>query len=186
MLDRLLPRRAQDALLRIIENASAGGVLAPLRGSSVSLVTALSFQSRPRPMLAIAPKLEDAEAFAADLTTLLPHHSILHFPEFEILPYDSRSPYKGITGQQVEVLHRILQGEPCIVVTSAKGFKWKVQPPEEILDYTLSFRKGQEVDFEDAVERFGEMGYYSVPRVESPGDFARKGGILDIFSIRFA
>ena len=185
MLDRLLPRPAQDALLRIIGNASAGGVLAPLRGSSASLVTALSFQSRPRPMLVIAPKLEDAEAVAADLATLLPDHPVHHFPEYEILPYDTRSPYKGITGHQVEVLHRILQGEPCVVVTSAKGFKWKVQPAEEILDYTLSFQKGQEVDFEEAVERFGEMGYYSVPRVESPGDFARKGGILDIFSVSY-
>jgi transcription-repair coupling factor (superfamily II helicase) len=185
MLDRLLPRTAQDALLRSIDAASRGGVLTPLRGSSASLMTALSFRRRPRPLLVITPKLEDAEAFAADVTTLLPEHTVLHFPEFEILPYDTRSPYKGITGQQVEVLHRVLQGEPCIVITSAKGFKWKVQPAEEVLDYTLSFRKGQEVDFEAIVERFGEMGYYAVPRVEAPGDFARKGGILDIFSVSY-
>ncbi|MFQ5601236.1 MAG: transcription-repair coupling factor [Candidatus Krumholzibacteriia bacterium] len=149
------------------------------------MIAALVFRAEPTPTVVVAPKLDDAEGLTQDLATLLPGHPVLHFPEFEILPYDTRSPYKGITGQQVEVLHHVLSGEKCIVVTSAKGLKWKVQPPEEILDYTLRFEVGQEIDYEATVERFGEMGYYAVPRVEAPGDFARKGGILDVFSVSY-
>jgi transcription-repair coupling factor (superfamily II helicase) len=185
MLDRLLSRAAQEDLLHQVHPAMHGGVLASLPGSSPSLIAALLFRSHPRQTLVVAPKLDDAESVAQDLGTLLPGHRVLLFPEFEILPYDVRSPYKGITGQQVEVLYHLLSGEPCVVVTSAKGLKWKVQPPEEILDYTLRFRTGQDVDYEDVLVRLGEMGYYAVPRVESPGDFARKGGILDVFSVSY-
>ncbi len=185
MLDRLLSRTAQEDLLRRIQPATQGGVLTSLHGSSPSLIAALLFRSQPKQTLVIAPKLDDAENVAQDLATLLPDHRVLLFPEFEILPYDKRSPYKGITGQQVEVLYHVLAGESCVVVASAKGLKWKVQPPEEILDYTLRFAVEQDVDYEDLVGRLGEMGYYAVPRVESPGDFARKGGILDVFSVSY-
>ncbi len=185
MLDRLLSRTAQEGLLRQIQPAIRGGVLTSLPGSSPSLIAALLFKHQPKQTLIVAPKLDDAESVAQDLSTLLPDHTVLLFPEFEILPYDKRSPYKGITGQQVEVLYHVLSGETCVVVTSAKGLKWKAQPAEEILDYTLHFRVGQDVDYEDIVGRLGEMGYYAVPRVESPGDFARKGGILDVFSVSY-
>ena len=185
MLDRLLSRAAQEDLLRRVLPAENGGVLTSLHGSSPSLIAALLFRHQPMQTLVVAPKLDDAEEIGLDLGTLLPGSPVLLFPEFEILPYDSRSPYKGITGQQVEVLHHILSGERCIVVTSAKGLKWKVQPRAEIQDYTLAFRVGGEVDYDGTVARFGEMGYYAVPRVESPGDFARKGGILDVFSVSY-
>ncbi len=184
MLDRLLPRAAQEDLLRKIRTAD-GGVLTSLHGSSPSLVAALLQRHHPAQTLLVAPKLDDAEELAQDLSTLLPDTPVRLFPEFEILPYEKRSPYKGITGQQVEVLHHLLDGESCVVVTSAKGLKWKVQPPEEILDYTLRFTVGEALDYEASLARFGQMGYYAVPRVESPGDFARKGGILDIFSVSY-
>jgi len=184
MLDRLLSRAAQDDLLRQIQSAN-GGVLTSLHGSSASLIAALLYSHNPLQTLIVAPKLDDAEELAQDLATLLPGTPVLLFPEFEILPYEKRSPYKGITGQQVEVLHRVLSDESCLVVTSAKGLKWKVQPPEEILDYTIRFAVGGDIDYEATVERFGAMGYYAVARVESPGDFARKGGILDIFSVSY-
>jgi len=184
MLDRLLPRAAQDSLLRRIRQAE-GGVLTSLHGSSPSLIAALLQRDHPVQTLVVAPKFDDAEELAQDLATLLPDTPVHLFPEFEILPYEKRSPYKGITGQQVEVLHHLLSGDSCIVATSAKGLKWKVQPPEEILDYTLRFAVGGEIDYDGVLARFGEMGYYAVPRVESPGDFARKGGILDVFSVSY-
>jgi len=152
MLDRLLPRADQEDLLRKIRTAN-GGVLTSLHGSSLSLIAALLQRDRPAQTLVVAPKLDDAEDLAQDLSTLLPETPVRLFPEFEILPYEKRSPYKGITGQQVEVLHHLLSGESCIVVTSAKGLKWKVQPAEEILDYTLRFAVGQEIDYETAEKR---------------------------------
>jgi transcription-repair coupling factor (superfamily II helicase) len=185
MLDRLLPRSVQEHLLRQVRAALPGGVVTSLHGSSPSLITALLFRDLPAQTLVVAATLEEAESLALDLATLLPGRPVLHFPEQEILPYDRKSPYKGIVGQQVEVLHRLQDGQPCLVVTSAKGLQWKVLPPEEIRDYTQRFAVGDEVDLEDVVRRFGAMGYYNVARVEAPGDFARKGGILDVFSVTY-
>ena len=53
--------------------------------------------------LVVAATLEEAEGLTADLATLLPGDTVLLFPEQEILPYDKKSPYKGLVGQQVEV-----------------------------------------------------------------------------------
>jgi transcription-repair coupling factor (superfamily II helicase) len=185
MLDRLLSPAERALLLRQVRDAYPGGVLTSLHGSSASLAAALLFEDAPAPTLVITATLDEADAVTADLTTLLPQHAVLHFPEQETLPYDKKSPYKGIVGQQVEVLHRLLAGETCIVVTSAKGLVWKVLPPREIRDYTLRFAVGDELDLETTLQRFGEMGYYDVARVETPGDFARKGGILDVFGVSY-
>ncbi len=149
------------------------------------MAAALLFRDEPAQMLVIAATLEEADALAGDLSSLLPDVPVLHFPEQEILPYDKKSPYKGLVGQQVEVLHRLQSGDPSIVVTSAKGLKWKVLPPREIKEYTLKFQAGDDVDPEDVVRRLAEMGYYAVPRVDAPGDVARKGGILDVFSVSY-
>ena len=185
MLDRLLTRSEQEDLLRQVRNAFPGGVITSLHGSSASLLAALLFRDQPVQTLVVIDTLEDAEGFALDLQTLLPGHAVLHFPEQEILPFDKKSPYKGVVGQQVEVLHRLLSGEACVVVASAKALKWKVQPVAEIRDYTLHFRTGEEIDLEATLGRCGEMGYYGVARVDAPGDFARKGGILDVFSVSY-
>ena len=185
MLDRLLPPSEKQRLLWQVRDVFPGGVLTSLHGSSASLIAALLHLDEPGQTLVVAPTLDDAEAAAADLTTLLPNTAVLFFPEQEILPYDTKSPYKGLVGQQVEVLHRLAAGESCVVVTSAKGFKWKVLPPREIRDFTLAFRTGDEVDFESLMQQLAAMGYYGVPRCESPGDVARKGGILDIFSVSY-
>jgi transcription-repair coupling factor (superfamily II helicase) len=185
MLDRLLPRSEQQRLLWQVRDVFPGGVLTSLHGSSASLIAALLHGDEPGQTLVVTATLDEAEAAAADLTTLLPQTAVLHFPEQEILPYDTKSPYKGIVGQQVEILHRLLGGEPCVVVTSAKGLKWKVLPPSEIRDYTLGFRNGDTLDPDELARRLAAMGYYAVPRCESPGDLARKGGILDIFSVSY-
>jgi len=185
MLDRLLPRAEQQRLLWQVRDAFPGGVLTSLHGSSASLAAALLFRDEPGQTLVVAATLEEAESTATDLATLLPEAKVLYFPEQEILPYDTKSPYKGIVGQQVEVLHQLLDGEPCIVVTSAKGLKWKVLPPREVRDYTIALRNGDDLDLEEITRRLAAMGYYAVARAESPGDVARKGGILDIFSVSY-
>jgi transcription-repair coupling factor (superfamily II helicase) len=185
MLDRLLTRDTQERVLERVRAAADGGVITSLHGSSPSLIASLLVRDRPGQVLVVAATLDEAEALYSDLATLLPDRAVLHFPELEILPYDRKSPYKGIVGQQVEVLHRLLSGEPCVVVASAKALVWKVLPPEEVRRFTLDFRRGEGLDLEDTVARFAAMGYYAVPRVESPGDFARKGGILDVFSVSY-
>jgi len=71
-------------------------------------------------MLAVAATLEDAEALHSDLATLLPDHAVLHFPEQEILPYDRKSPYKGIVGQQSRCCTACSR-RACLVVTSPRA-----------------------------------------------------------------
>jgi len=185
MLDRLLTREDQERVLQRVRGAANGGVIASLYGSSASLVASLLTRDHPGQHLIVTASLDDADAMHADLATLLPERAVLLFPEQEILPYDRKSPYKGIVGHQVEVLQRLLSGEDCIVVVSAKGLVWKVLPPEEVRRYSLEFKTGDVVDLEETTSGFAAMGYYAVPRVESPGDFARKGGILDVFSVSY-
>ncbi len=185
MLDRLLTREDQERVLQRVRAAANGGVITSLHGSSASLIASLLARDRPGQILVVTASLDEADAAHSDLSTLLPERAVLLFPEQEILPYDRKSPYKGIVGQQVEVLQRLLSGEDCIVVASAKALVWKVLPPEEIRRYSLGFETGGLVDLEETAARFAAMGYYAVPRVESPGDFARKGGILDVFSVSY-
>ena len=133
------------------------------------------------PWVILTSQASEAEALAEDLQNL--GAPGVHFlPELEILPYDRHSAERGIVSQRVEVLEALADGRARFLLASARAWMRRVMPPEELLAARFTLRPGMELNLDDLAARLEALGYRRVGLVEEPGDFAVKGGIVDLFT----
>ncbi|MGQ7310691.1 transcription-repair coupling factor [Microbacterium arabinogalactanolyticum] len=138
----------------------------------------------PASALVVTPTGRRAESVAAALGTYLADAEILTFPAWETLPHERLSPSPDTVGRRLETLRRIRtwSGEkPLVVVASVRA---ALQPVASNLGDAapLELRVGgRGIELEDAVEQLVERAYSRVDMVSRRGEFAVRGGILDVF-----
>ncbi|MFS2280253.1 transcription-repair coupling factor [Microbacterium sp. OR21] len=139
---------------------------------------------KPASALVVTPTGRRAESVAAALDAYLADAEILTFPAWETLPHERLSPSPDTVGRRLETLRRIVTwtGEkPLVVVASVRA---ALQPLAANLGDAapLELRVGgRGVELEDAVEQLVERAYSRVDMVSRRGEFAVRGGILDVF-----
>jgi transcription-repair coupling factor (superfamily II helicase) len=106
----------------------------------------------------------------------------LALPEPDTLPYDPSSPHPGITAQRLDTLARLAGGGVGVVLATARGVLQKVPRPERLRRAVLELSVGSDHDPGALMERLVFMGYERLPEVEAVGQFARRGGILDVYA----
>ncbi len=147
------------------------------------VVTALA-QATPAPLLVVSANGREADDLTAELRELLDDPaSVAQFPSWETLPHERLSPSADTVGQRLAVLHRLaVPGDhPLrVIVTTVRSL---VQPMAPGLGEvrTIILREGIELDFERLLEDLVEMAYERVDMVGRRGEFAVRGGILDVF-----
>ena len=120
------------------------------------------------------------------LSYLCPESLILKFPAWDCLPYDRVSPRRDIVATRVATLAMLSQRQPhsqrpCIVLTTPSALTQRV-PPKNTMNFgTLDLKVGTGIDLEAVITYLSEHGYLRVSSVHEPGEFAIRGGILDIF-----
>jgi len=139
---------------------------------------------KPASLLVIAPTGRRAESLAAALGSYVPNAEILRFPAWETLPHERLSPSPDTVGQRLETLRKITtwtQERPLVVVASVRA---ALQPLAGNLGDTapLSLVLGSRgLELETAIEQLVERAYSRVDMVSRRGEFAVRGGILDVF-----
>lgn len=139
---------------------------------------------RPASALVVTPTGRRAESVAAALAAYLDDAEILTFPAWETLPHERLSPSPDTVGRRLDTLRRIVTwtGEkPLVVVASVRA---ALQPLAANLGDAapLELRVGgRGIELEDAVEQLVERAYSRVDMVSRRGEFAVRGGILDVF-----
>ncbi|TJZ42532.1 transcription-repair coupling factor [Streptomyces piniterrae] len=153
-------------------------------------VAALARESR-RPVLAITATGREAEDLAAALRTLTPageEHTVVEFPSWETLPHERLSPRSDTVGRRLAVLRRLAHprkddptaGPVSVVVAPIRSV---LQPQVKGLGdlEPVSLRTGDSADLEEIVDGLAAAAYARVELVEKRGEFAVRGGILDVF-----
>ncbi|MEU4016507.1 transcription-repair coupling factor [Microbacterium sp. NPDC028030] len=138
----------------------------------------------PAALLAVVPTGRRAESLAVAMESYLPEAEILTFPAWETLPHERLSPSPDTVGHRLQTLRRIAEwsGEnPLVVVASVRA---ALQPIAgnlgEIAPLELAVgSRGHELD--RVVEQLVERAYSRVDMVSRRGEFAVRGGILDVF-----
>ena len=156
-----------------------------LWGSSRAL-TALALARRTgRPLLLVTPTSHEAEDVHGDLLALLGEETssgaVQLFPHTEILPYEDVSPFSDIVHHRISVLHALLEGTARIVVAPVRAFLARLIPRSSFTGAQLLLRKGDLYELSDLLLYLVNLGYEQSSRVERAGEFAVKGGILDVF-----
>ncbi len=152
-------------------------------GSAGSATLASLHREHPeRLLVAVLPDPARAAAVEADLEALLGEgHSVL-FPQREALPYESDEPHLEIGGLRVEAVEALFSGRAHILVTTVRALQERIPVPEGIADLRLTLEVGAEPGFQWLIEALEERGFERVPLVEEVGQFAVRGGIVDLFS----
>ena len=155
---------------------------APLRPL---LVAALA---QTRPVLAVTATGREADDLVAALGSLLPPDSVVDLPAWETLPHERLSPGSDTVGRRLAVLRRLAHPDPSDPTTGE--VRVVVAPVRSLLQPLVTglgdlepvmLRPGAEVAMEDAVRRLAAAGYARVDMVDKRGQFAVRGGILDVF-----
>ncbi|MFI5370507.1 MAG: transcription-repair coupling factor, partial [Candidatus Eisenbacteria bacterium] len=157
-----------------------------LTGSSRGLLTAWLARASGRTVVLVTAHGEGFEELRDDLEYFAGRGSLLALPEPDTLPYDPSSPHPGITAERLETLARLGHGERGIVLTTVRGALQRVPRPDRLERAVLALAVGHETDPQQLVARLAFLGYERVPEVETVGQFARRGGILDVYPVGLA
>ncbi len=138
----------------------------------------------PAALFVIAPTSRRAESLAASLRALLPHAEVRELPAWETLPHERLSPSPETIGRRLETLRALTawDGERPLVVTAS--IRAAIQPVVRGLgeaDPISLVVGGRDLWLEEVTERLVELAYHRVDMVSRRGDFAVRGGILDVF-----
>src|SRR6195952_516022 len=122
---------------------------------------------------------------ARALAFFAPDLPVMQFPAWDCQPYDRVSPHGGILAQRLTTLARLslLKGseKPLIVLTTVNAIVQRVPARDVVAAQALSVAPGQIVPMESIQVWLEQKRYSRVSTVREPGDYAVRGGILDLF-----
>lgn len=155
-----------------------------LYGCSLPLVLSEFCEQTPGIKLLITPDNLSSNQLLDEIRFFLGSnsaHEILHFPDWETLPYDQFSPHQDIISERLQTLSRIQQTNNAIVVSAASTLMHRLCPPKFLTRYGLSLQQGQKLDIQQFRLHLQEAGYHSVNKVLEHGEFAIRGSIIDLY-----
>ncbi len=169
-------------LLKKLDAEGADVPVAGLYGSARSLVVATLVSGRRAPFIVIAPDPVRARDIEEDLR-LFGVDGVVPYPEDEMLPYDYHDPDRSLTGLQMRALEALGTGSCRVLVCTIRSALKKVFPRGLFRTLLVDVRAGEERDPYELAERLVRLGYERHETVEGKGQFAMRGGILDIFEV---
>src|SRR5207245_11161333 len=108
--------------------------------------------------------------------------SVATLPSFDRLPWESQSPHADILERRATTLFRLADGQISLVIAPMAAALWRYQDPAAYLYLTKTLAKDSEIAHEALITHLGSVGYTRTEMVELPGQFAVRGGIIDVFS----
>ncbi|KZC40851.1 transcription-repair coupling factor, partial [Rhodanobacter sp. FW510-R12] len=153
----------------------------PPHGSARALLLAEAARTHEGLLVVVARDTQRAQALEAELKIFAGGLPVLHFPDWETLPYDVFSPHPEIVSQRIATLYRLPNVKRGVLVVPVATLMQRIAPRSHITGSGLVLAKGQKLDLAGEQRRLEASGYRHVPQVAEPGDFAVRGALLDIF-----
>ncbi|MDE2408608.1 MAG: transcription-repair coupling factor, partial [Xanthomonadaceae bacterium] len=157
---------------------------APASSTALACALVSAARQQPSPLLVVARDNQSAHQLETDLQLLLaetPALPVLGFPDWETLPYDRFSPHPEIVSQRLATLARLPGLQRGLVVVPATTLMQRLAPRQHVLGNRFDLKLGQRLDLDAEKRRLEAAGYRNVPQVFDPGDFAVRGGLLDVY-----
>ena len=123
----------------------------------------------------------DVQRLPDELAFFAPGLRVAVFPDWETLPWDSFSPHQDLISERLATLWRIHSGEVDVVLLPATTALTRLAPPAFLAGYTFHFKKGQKLDEAGLKSQLTLAGYQHVSQVVSPGEYAVRGGLIDLY-----
>lgn len=183
--------RGSEEVQRLVEGIrngyreqSAGGLSGFTRSCVLAaLYRGLQEEGLAISLLVVTHNLYSAQELYDDLTCLLSPEEVLLFPALEVHPQEEIVTSPELTIQRLSVLERSLSSPSAVVVVPVQALLRRLLPPEVWRRFTLELRTGSSLLLQEVLARLDSMGYERVEMVEARGQFALRGGILDVYPL---
>lgn len=171
---------------QLIDTAAASPADLSLVGPASTRLFVASALARLGPLLVVTATGREADDLTAELRGVV-GDAVAVFPSWETLPHERLSPGVDTVGARLTVLRRLAHpddarlGPPLQVVVTAVRSLLQPMTPQLGLVEPVTLSVGQEIEFEHVIARLVELAYSRVDMVGRRGEFAVRGGILDVF-----
>ncbi|HSK89994.1 MAG TPA: transcription-repair coupling factor [Euzebyales bacterium] len=167
-----LVRSELDDDLLLPGDLHVGPVLRPLACALLS--------DRAAPLLIVTPTAADAERLADGLSAFIAPDAVALFPAWETLPHERLSPQSATVGQRLRTMDRLAAGGLRVMITPVRAL---LQPMDPRLGERrpVHLAPGYAGGLEELTRQLATLGYVRTNLVEQRGEFAVRGGIVDIF-----
>ena len=138
----------------------------------------------PKPVIHIARDDRRMAAMRAALGFFAPTLAVLEFPAWDTTPYDRVSPSGEVMAQRLQVLAALATGTikpPFVLLTTVNAALQRVPAADTVRAASFVARKGERLDEAQLRGFLARMGFSQAPTVSEPGDYAIRGGIIDIY-----
>lgn len=166
-----------DQFLKNGKNVQLFGLSGSLRAFPAGYLS----ETCSRPVLIIPADSDSGEKFRDDLEVILGEKQVAFFPVFENKPYDQGKSYSALNRLRIDALQKLMAIENPVVIAPVNALLTKTPNPEQFLDRQLYLKRGNNYDFENLPRLLTDAGYSRVDLVEDVGNFAVRGGIVDIY-----
>jgi transcription-repair coupling factor (superfamily II helicase) len=159
-----------------------------LTPAAKALLLVLLRRAAGRPLIIAVSDNRAVEDFApvvrgfAELTAACDPEAVVTLPARDVLPFQNLSPHPELQEERATALWKIATGKAAIVVTPIAATAIRVRAAEYYGDLARSVRRGESFDVESLLAHLNSVGYSSADVVEMPGQYAARGGILDVYS----
>jgi len=152
-----------------------------LPGAALSLAIAEAASSAKRFTLLLTADSQSAERLEQELSFFAPELPVLHFPDWETLPYDLFSPHQDIISQRISALYRLPSLSHGVLVVPITTALHRLPPKRFLLGSSLVLDVGQRIDVDEMRAHLEAAGYRYVDTVYEHGEFAVRGALIDLF-----
>src|SRR6201997_1630962 len=159
-----------------------------LSPTAKALLLVLLRRAAERPLIVVVNDNRAIEDYVpvlrgfSELTAACDPESIVALPARDVLPFQNLSPHPELQEERATALWKIATGKAAIVVTPIAATAILQRSAEYYTDLARTLRRGESFDLDNLLAHLNTVGYASADVVEMPGQYAVRGGILDVYS----
>ncbi len=159
-----------------------------LTNTARSLYIPLLARAAKQPVIVVVADNKAAEALeltlraGCELTGAVDPSQVVRLPAHDVLPFENLSPHPDVQEQRAAALFKLATGAVSILIAPAEAAALRLFNRDYYASLAVTVRRGEEVDVEILTGHLASVGYTQMDLVEMPGQFTRRGGILDIYS----
>ncbi len=143
-----------------------------------------------KPCLVILPERKEAERLYRELWFFMPDRQeqsntpgirLFEFPPYDLSPLTGLSPHRDVVNRRIQALYSLMSDNNPVVITSLDAISFSILPKEAFVRSLEFLEVGEEVDRDIFLKRLEITGYNRSSLVEEEGDYAVRGGVIDLF-----
>ena len=188
LLARVARRPVVEETFEALRRSGGEVRLAGLTDSAKALLIPLAFAELGRPTVLLVDTNQRAEALLEPVryfyraVTGKPGRRVAHLPAHEVLPYESRSPHAEISEDRAVALWRFATGDADLLIVPVQAAVWRMRDREFYSQLARTIARDESIPHEELIDFLSSAGYDKQITCEMPGQYAVRGGIIDIYS----